>query len=87
MSGISGVARLGKRVGHMQAVADNGTYNRMQTAYRAYIDHATACEAAAWRERCATADQAVAEYRQPLVTPVPARRVPDRFNPRPSRTP
>ena len=50
--------------GHMQMVADSGTYSRMQTAYRAYINHATACDGCGHGERrCAEADELWRTYR------------------------
>ncbi|MFF4347838.1 hypothetical protein [Streptomyces sp. NPDC001530] len=54
----------GSASGHMQRVADSGTYSRMQTAYRAYINHATGCDGCGYGERrCSTADQLWRAYR------------------------
>jgi len=54
----------GSASGHMQQVASSGTYNRIQTAYRAYIDHATACEGCGHgATKCGTADELWAAYR------------------------
>lgn len=65
MSGIRRERRdSGSASGHMQAVAASGTFDRMQSAYRAYIDHATACDGCGHGEkRCATADQLWREYK------------------------
>lgn len=65
---MSGVRRewrgFGSGPGHMQAVADSGTYSRMQTAYRAYINHSTACDACGHGEtKCAAADQLWRAYK------------------------
>ncbi|WP_143674282.1 MULTISPECIES: hypothetical protein [Streptomyces] len=54
----------GSAFGHMQAVADSGTYSRIQTAYRAYITHATACEGCGHGQaKCTTADQLWRAYK------------------------
>ncbi|MFD4528151.1 hypothetical protein ACFWP7_30315 [Streptomyces sp. NPDC058470] len=54
----------GSASGHMQRVADSGTYNRVQAAYRAYINHATACAGCGHGEtKCATADELWCSYR------------------------
>ncbi|MFI6495245.1 hypothetical protein [Streptomyces sp. NPDC050564] len=54
----------GSASGHMQRVAASGTYSRMQTAYRAYIDHSTQCEECGHgRVRCKKADELWAAYR------------------------
>jgi len=65
MSGIRREWRdSGSASGHMRAVADSGTFNRMQSAYRAYIDHATVCDGCGHGEkRCAEADQLWRAYR------------------------
>jgi hypothetical protein len=48
-------------------VASSGTYNRIQTAYRAYIDHSVECADCGHGEvRCATADGLWAEYRDAM---------------------
>ncbi|WP_435233984.1 hypothetical protein [Streptomyces sp. Tue6028] len=48
----------------MQQVTDSGTYNRIQTAYRAYINHATTCDDCGHGERrCPEADQLWRAYR------------------------
>ncbi|MFF1702622.1 hypothetical protein [Streptomyces sp. NPDC058252] len=65
---MSGVRRewhdSGSASGHMQTVADSGTYNRMQAAYRAFIGHATGCESCGHGEkRCTVADQLWQEYK------------------------
>lgn len=65
---MSGVRRewreSGSASGHMQMVADSGTFSRIQTAYRAYIDHATTCDGCGHGERrCSTADQLWRAYR------------------------
>ncbi|MFE9765133.1 hypothetical protein ACFYPC_11460 [Streptomyces sp. NPDC005808] len=54
----------GSGPGHMQKVADNGTCNRVQAAYRAYLDHSVACEGCGHGEtRCPTADELWRAYR------------------------
>ncbi|GAA5032676.1 hypothetical protein [Streptomyces siamensis] len=54
----------GSASGHVQQVADSGTFNRIQTAYRAYIDHATTCDDCGHGAvRCAEADQLRRTYR------------------------
>ncbi|MFF1640642.1 hypothetical protein ACFVXA_24025 [Streptomyces sp. NPDC058246] len=54
----------GSACGHMQQVAGSGAYHRIQTAYRAYIDHATTCDGCRHGEvRCARADDLWDAYR------------------------
>ncbi|WP_028804836.1 hypothetical protein [Streptomyces sp. 142MFCol3.1] len=54
----------GSSSGRMQRVASTGTYHRIQTAYRAYIDHATTCDDCGHGDkRCAEADQLWRAYR------------------------
>lgn len=53
----------GSSSGRMQRVADSGTYNRVQAAYRAYIGHSTACADCEHGEiRCPTAAELWAVY-------------------------
>ncbi|WP_435220629.1 hypothetical protein [Streptomyces sp. Tue6028] len=65
MSGVRRVWRdSGSACGHMQMVADSGMFNRVQTTYRAYIEHATTCDDCGHKERrCAEADQLWRAYR------------------------
>jgi hypothetical protein len=54
----------GSASGHMQTVADSGTFNRMQTAYRAYISHSAVCDDCGHGERrCAEAERLWRAYR------------------------
>ncbi|WP_406476044.1 hypothetical protein [Streptomyces sp. NBC_01615] len=64
MSGIRREWRDSGSAGHMQLVAKSGTYSRMQTAYRAFLNHSTGCEGCGRGERrCATADELWKAYR------------------------
>ncbi|WP_369244292.1 hypothetical protein [Streptomyces sp. R41] len=65
---MSGVRRewrdAGSASGHMQMVADSGTFNRVQTAYHAFIEHPTTCDGCGHGERrCAETDQLWRAYR------------------------
>jgi hypothetical protein len=54
----------GSAFGHMQAVASNGSYNRMQTAYRAFLDHSSTCGDCLERGgRCPAADELWRAYK------------------------
>jgi hypothetical protein len=47
----------GSTFGQMQRVAASGQYNRIQTAYRAYIDHGSRCPTCAVDSAlCSTAE-------------------------------
>lgn len=49
--------------GHMQLVADNRTYNRVQAAQRAYLEHLSTCRDCGWGEvKCDKAKQLRQEY-------------------------
>lgn len=65
---MSGIRRewhdSGSSSGHLQTVADSGTFNRAQTAYRAYLNHATECDGCVRGEkRCPAADRLWRAYR------------------------
>lgn len=50
--------------GHFQRVASNAEFTRTQTAYRAYIDHASGCATCAVDSgQCPTAEQLWSAYR------------------------
>ena len=54
----------GSASGHMQRVADSGTYHRVQTAYRAFLTHATGCgDCEHGAKRCTKADELWRAYR------------------------
>lgn len=47
----------GSSPGHLQAVADDGTFSAVQAAYRALLDHGVSCRACREPEkRCEVAD-------------------------------
>ena len=50
--------------GHLQRVATNAVFTRTQTAYRAYIDHASTCATCAVDSgQCVTAEELWSLYR------------------------
>ncbi|MCX4973281.1 hypothetical protein [Streptomyces sp. NBC_00620] len=54
----------GSSSGHMQKVADSGTFNRVQAAYRAFLGHASGCgDCGHGATRCPTADDLWRAYR------------------------
>ncbi|MFF1702475.1 hypothetical protein [Streptomyces sp. NPDC058252] len=54
----------GTGYGHLQRVAGAGVFNRVQQAYRAYIDYGRACATCAVdATRCTTAEELWEAYR------------------------
>ncbi|MFE0383931.1 hypothetical protein ACFW1F_07575 [Streptomyces bungoensis] len=55
----------GSGVGHLQRMASNAEYNRIQAAYRAYIDHCRNCATCAVDSGlCTTAGTLWTAYRE-----------------------